>query len=146
MPTIAHPHPPALDAIIAVTEAAVFLREMLDRAVAPLGITGGQYTILRILKRAGVEGANRAEILRQVTDKKADLTRQLDGLERLGFVSRSRPASDRRVVISAITPAGAAALEALNPHFREMLSQLSALLSQDHWETLTTLCRELKQP
>jgi DNA-binding MarR family transcriptional regulator len=143
MPDSHHQHPPALDAIIAVTDAAVFFRDMLDRAVAPLGITGGQYTILRILRRAGSAGANRAEILRQVTDKKADLTRQLDGLVRLGFVTRSRPVSDRRVVISTITPQGAAALEHLNPLFHSMLARLEPALAPAEWQSLANLCRAL---
>lgn len=136
-------HSSTLEAIIAVSEAAVFLRDMLDRAVAPLGITSAQYTILRILKRAAPDGCNRADILRQVLGKKADLTRQLDGLERLGFIRRVRPATDRRIVISTITPQGAEALERVDPLFREMLALLSKALAPEQWTTVAELCRTI---
>lgn len=141
MPHTGINHSFTLEAIIAVSEAAVFLRDMLDSAVAPLGITSAQYTILRILKRAAPDGCNRAEILRQVLGKKADLTRQLDGLERLGFIARTRPASDRRVVIATITPQGVEALGHVDPLFREMLARLSKTLSPEQWITIAKLCR-----
>lgn len=136
-------HSFTLEAIIAISEAAVFLRDMLDSAVAPLGITSAQYTILRILKRALPNGCNRAEILRQVLGKKADLTRQLDGLERLGFIARTRPASDRRVVIATITFDGTEALKQVDPLFREMLAHLSKTLLPEQWVTVARLCRTI---
>ncbi len=140
-----HEVSPALGAIIAINEASAYLRDYLDRAVAPLGVTGGQYVILRILKRAAPSGLNRAEMLRQIIDKKADLTRQLDGLDRLGFIVRTRPDNDRRIVISTITPAGEEALERIAPLFKETLNRLDAGLAAGQWNELARLCRAVTE-
>ncbi len=134
---------PALSAILAINEASVYLRDIVDQVVAPLGITGGQYTILRILKRNEQPGCNNAEILRQVVDKKADITRQLDGLSRLGLIKRERLESDRRVVMSAITTSGVEALERLDVLFRDMLAELGEKLLPKQWADVAELCRAI---
>lgn len=140
-----HEVSPALSAIIAINEASAYLRDYLDRAVAPLGVTGGQYIILRILKRAAPGGLNRAEMLGRIIDKRADLTRQLDGLDRLGFIVRTRPDNDRRIVISTITPAGEEALERIDHVFRETLVRLDGLLAAEQWNELVRLCRAVTE-
>lgn len=142
---VRHEVSPALSAIIAINEASAYLRDYLDRAVAPLGVTGGQYVILRILRRVAPRGLNRAEMLRQIIDKKADLTRQLDGLDRLGFIVRTRPDNDRRIVISAITSAGEEALERIDPLFKERLNRLDGALAAEQWSELARLCRAITE-
>ncbi len=97
---------PALDAIIAVSQAAEFFRTKVDMAVAPLDITGVQYTILRVLKRVYPMGMSRTDIHAQIIEKSVDVTRSIDGLEKNGLVVRSRPLKVLLLYVSTITDIG----------------------------------------
>ncbi len=134
---------PALDAIINVSIASEFLQQQVDKAVAPLAITGVQYNILRILKRVLPEGVSRTDILRQLIEKSVDVTRSIDGLAKLGYVERTRPEADRRLSMTKITEAGIRALEQVDPLFFTMLGEMNAVLSDDELRELSRLCEKL---
>lgn len=138
-----HQRFPALDAIIAVSEAAEFFRSKVDTAVAPLDITGVQYTILRVLKRAYPAGLSRTDIHAHIIEKSVDVTRSIDGLEKGGFVVRSRPQQDRRLSIATITDKGIQALEQVDPMFFTMLQKFSATMTPDEFIELTRLCKKV---
>jgi DNA-binding MarR family transcriptional regulator len=137
-----HRHP-ALDAIINVTNASEYFGLKLDRAVAPLGITGVQYKILRMLKRSHPIGMSRSEIVHQLPEKTVDVTRSTDGLVKLGMVERVRAEEDRRLSISIITEKGIGALEQVNPYFFTMLEEVNKLLSEEEFRALSALCEKL---
>lgn len=134
---------PALDAIIAVSMASEFLRTQVDKACAPLEITGVQYNILRILKRSSPEGMSRTEILRHLIEKSVDVTRSIDGLIRLGFVRRERPEQDRRLSITSITAEGIEALHKTDPLFYSMMNQMGQGMSEEEFRALSQLCHKL---
>ncbi|MCS6808018.1 MAG: hypothetical protein RML40_04990 [Bacteroidota bacterium] len=138
-------HVPALDAIINVARAAEFLRNQVDKAVEPLHITGVQYNILRVLKRAYPQGLSRTEVLKHLIEKSVDVTRSIDGLIRLGYVVRERPDNDRRLSITTITERGIQALADVDPHFFSMLEAMSRVLSPDEFRELSRLCAKLIQ-
>lgn len=145
-PTPQRPHThsnPALDAIITVSMAAEFLRTQVDKAVAPLEITGVQYNILRVLKRSSPEGLSRTEILRHLIEKSVDVTRSIDGLIRLGLVRRERPEQDRRLSITSITEAGIEALQKTDPLFYSMMSQMGNGMTEAEFRELSRLCHKL---
>lgn len=140
----AHRHSrPELEAIIGITRAAEFLRQKVDQAVEPLKITGVQYNILRILKRAHPQGLSRTDIVRQLIEKSVDVTRSIDGLAALGFVERARDEQDRRLSISTITDAGIEALQRVDPMFFEFLGALRSALDAEEFQTITRLCDKL---
>jgi DNA-binding MarR family transcriptional regulator len=87
----------------------------LAAALAPHGLTGKLYNVLRAVRRAGAKGLTAAEIGAQMTDPRADVTRLVDRLVREGFVARAGDARDRRIVRTILTPAGAKTLAALDP-------------------------------
>ena len=64
--TPAHFKYPALEAIIQISIASEHLKQLLDKAIEPLGINGGHYSILRILKRSYPEGLSRIDIVKQM--------------------------------------------------------------------------------
>jgi DNA-binding MarR family transcriptional regulator len=134
---------PTLDAIITVSMAAEFLRSQVDKAVAPLEITGVQYNILRVLKRCSPEGLSRTEILRHLVEKSVDVTRSIDGLIRLNLVRRERPEQDRRLSITSITEAGIDALHKTDPLFYSMMSQMGQRMNDDEFRELSRLCHKL---
>lgn len=84
--------------------------EVLGRDMAALlelhGLSNTQYNVLRILRGAGSDGIPCSEISDRMVRHDPDVTRLLDRMEKAGFVTRLRSASDRRVVLTSITPKG----------------------------------------
>ena len=139
-----HSHP-VLEAIISVSRCAEFLRAQVDKAVEPLSITGVQYNILRVLKRAHPEGLSRSEVLRELIEKSVDVTRSIDGLIKAGYVERTRPEKDRRLSITTITEKGIQALGEVDPYFYAMMQAMGTALSEEEFRHLAELCRKLQR-
>lgn len=134
---------PILDAIININVAASFLHAKVDEACAPLGITGVQYNILRIVQRAPKEGFTRNDIVRQLIEKSVDVTRSIDGLVKLGFVEREPSSTDRRMVLHRITAQGNTALTSIDPQFRLMLNSIGAAFTEKELRSLSKLCEKV---
>lgn len=64
-----------------------------------------QYNVLRIL-RGALEGLPCGEIASRMITRDPDITRLLDRLEKRGLISRCRETTDRRTVMTRITPEG----------------------------------------
>lgn len=121
--------------------ASRFEQEMSD-LLRPHGITPTQYNVLRILRGATPGGLACNAVLDRLLTRDPDITRLLDRLERLGYVTRARDEQDRRVVITQVTPAGLELLHALDEPVKalhasqlgslgpERLGQLSELLGE----------------
>jgi DNA-binding MarR family transcriptional regulator len=112
----------------------------LNRLLRPLDLTGATYNILRILDGAGASGRSCGDISEQLIAEVPDMTRLLDRLERLEYVSRARSNVDRRMVRVTITEKGKGVLDSLHEsvrdcHIRQLghlgqtkLAELGALL------------------
>lgn len=87
------------------------------------------YNILRILRGQKGNGLSCTEISERMVTRDSDITRLIDRLEKAEFVRRERSTTDRRVVLTSITGAGAALLERLDAPMlalhRETLGHLS---------------------
>jgi len=68
-------------------------------------LSATQYNVLRIL-RGAPEGLACGEIANRMITRDPDITRLLDRLEKRGLVSRARQTTDRRTVLTLISPAG----------------------------------------
>ena len=116
----------------AAEEVVLSLVRTADQLVAPLaerlravGLSLSQYNILRILRGAGDQGLTCGDISERMVRRDPDLTRLLDRLEKRELVARERSASDRRVVLTTLTPAGRELLGSLD---REVESTVQATL------------------
>ena len=137
---------PALEAILDISIAAEFLRQQVDKACSPLGINGGQYAILRLLKRAYPDGMSRTEIVKNLIEKTTDVTRQIDGLEQKGFAERIRVQEDRRLSLARITQSGMEIMEKVDPLFMAMLAEISKSISEDECKEVSSLCKKIYTP
>ena len=137
---------PALEAILDISMAAEFLRQQVDKACSPLGINGGQYTILRLLKRAYPEGMSRTEIVKHLIEKTTDVTRQIDGLEQKGLAERIRVQEDRRLSLARITESGMEVMERVEPLFMAMMSEISKSITEDECKEVSILCKKIYTP
>jgi len=131
-------------------EAEVFLALQLaaNRVLDPwacylkgVGLTHGQYNVLRILRGARPESLSCGEIAERMISRDPDITRLLDRLDKQGLVERHRDEADRRAVRTRISAAGLSLLEridvpanmvhaALAPLGRQRLEQLNSLLGE----------------
>ena len=96
-----------------LVRAASKLDAELNRVLRPLDLTSATYNILKVLRSAGGAGRSCGDISEQLTAQVPDMTRLLDRLERLGYVSRERSSIDRRMVKVLITDRGIEILDSL---------------------------------
>jgi DNA-binding MarR family transcriptional regulator len=83
----------------------------LRREVHPLGITGGQVSLLVQIKRKPGIGARELAALERVSP--AAISGAVDRLERAGLIERRTVAADRRRHGLTVSPAGARVLRAV---------------------------------
>jgi DNA-binding MarR family transcriptional regulator len=134
---------PQHEAMLALFVAASDLRAQVDKKCDEFGISGQQYNILRILRGVYPEGHACGEIGRRMIERSPDVTRRIDGLEKMGLVERSRSTQDRRVVISTITKKGLDVLERLDPFITEVDQAIHSKLNDQEWSDLARMCETL---
>ena len=105
-----------------VRTADALTRE-LELLLQPYGLTTTQYNVLRILRGAGDEGSTCSGISERLLAFDPDVTRLLDRLEKVRLVQRSRSTTDRRVVMTIITPGGLELLAKLDEPVDSRLRQ-----------------------
>jgi DNA-binding MarR family transcriptional regulator len=102
------------EAVLSIARAAALLEHELLEVLRPHALTPTQYNALRILRGAEPAGLCRNEVRDRLVAPVPDATRLLERLEDAGLVGREREPGDRRFVRTRITPAGLAALAALD--------------------------------
>lgn len=96
------------------------------------GLTGPQYNVLRILRGAGKDGLPCGKILERMLTQLPDLTRLVDRLENEGYVTRTRSAGDRRVILIRISAKGLELLQDVdNPILELHAAQFASLTSSE---------------
>jgi DNA-binding MarR family transcriptional regulator len=96
-----------------LVRAASRLEGELNRTLRPYDLTTATYAILSILDRAGSVGLSCGDVAGQLIAEVPDMTRLLDRLERLEYVTRERSAHDRRMVRVKLTARGAEVVQNL---------------------------------
>lgn len=90
-------------------------RAQVDKAVAPYGLTHAKYTVLARLYGHGLRQPDSPPSQRELADiaglEAVYMSKLVTGLERDGFVSRTRHPDDTRTMQLALTRAGAKAIE-----------------------------------
>lgn len=106
-----------------------------DKALAPLGLTSRQGTVL--LNCARHEANTPVELAFYNGIDVSSMSRLLDRLEQRGLVTRARSGTDRRKVIVELTPKGLALVKKGMP--------LAAEVAQAAWGNVTEREREVFQ-
>jgi DNA-binding MarR family transcriptional regulator len=97
-----------LEAYLNLCRTADAIQRETNAVLRARGLTAAQYNVLRILRGAGAQGLSCSELGSRLVTFDPDVTRLLDKLEARGLVQRQRDLADRRVVVTSLTPAGAA--------------------------------------
>jgi DNA-binding MarR family transcriptional regulator len=120
---------PEEDAFLGLVRTVEVLSRPLAQLLKTEDLSSTQYNVLRIL-RGSPDGLTCGEISERMITRDSDITRLLDRLEKRNLVARCRETSDRRVVLTRITPEGLTLLgrldePVLNTH-RQLLGHLGA--------------------
>jgi DNA-binding MarR family transcriptional regulator len=130
-----------------LTELAELLRLAMRRlrrgtreALAPLGLSGSEASVVRMLAtgslRMSVIAGRLAVVPRTVTDI-------VDGAELAGFVTRLADPGDRRSTLVELTPAGRRLLDQLDSARRQSAARVFGSLTEGQRGELLVLLREI---
>jgi DNA-binding MarR family transcriptional regulator len=89
-----------------VLYTAWWIKTMVSKQLKPLGLTGEQYNVLRILKGKHPEQMCVRDIGCRMIEKNSNVPRIIDRLELKKLVTRSTSMIDKRETVITITPAG----------------------------------------
>lgn len=106
----------------------------LRREVHPLGITGGQVSLLVQIKRKPEIGVRELAALERVSP--AAMSGAVDRLERAGLIRRRTDAADRRRQGLSVSPAGERVLRAVKRRRTAWLASRLERLSAEELDTL----------
>jgi len=109
-----------------VQRAARALARRFDLALAPVGLTNGQFSLLMALNRAEAPGIGNVAAL--LAMDRTTLTAMLKPLVRRGLVTVTVDAADRRARRLALTPAGRALLASAVPLWQRAHAETERLL------------------
>jgi DNA-binding MarR family transcriptional regulator len=131
--------------ILNIARTAEYLAAATARMLRTVDLTGTQYNVLRILRGAGAEGLSCSEIGERMVTKESDVTRLLDRMEARGFISRERPANNRRIVIASITDEGLRVLTELDKPIDDLNRNLVGHLEKGKQKTLNELLETIRK-
>ena len=115
-----------------------------DRALAPAGLTVAQFSLLRMLQRAGP--CSLSQLSAATGHDRTTLNRTLAPLEQAGLVE-STSAADRRRRIVAVTGKAREAMRRGQPHWEQAQAEIRESLGKDYERLFAILDRiEALQP
>lgn len=109
------------------------MTELYDRALAPVGISAPQFTLLGAIAILGPGPVSR--LAGHLALDRTTLTRNLKLLEKQDWIE-TRPGEDRRERVASLTADGQAALERALPLWREAQARVEGALGGERWRRL----------
>jgi DNA-binding MarR family transcriptional regulator len=134
---------PAMMAVTSVMRAQQLLLARLNEALEPYGLTFARYEALMLLffSRRGSLPLGKMGVRLQVHP--TSVTNLIDGLEKVGYVTRSPHPNDRRATLATITDTGRATAEQATLALNEIRFGLGSLEPAE-LDTLTGVVRSLR--
>ncbi len=112
-----------------------------DKALRPVGLTNGQFSILLVLSRPMPTGIS--DIVALLGLDRTTLTAALKPLERRGLVQLGTGVQDRRARQIGLTDAGREVVGAAMPHWERAQAELGALMGDTDLEVFRAELRSL---
>jgi DNA-binding MarR family transcriptional regulator len=133
------PMTPEQEVLLTLQRTADAFERKLVEVLKPYGVSPTQYNVLRILRGAGKDGLPCGAIAERMVTRDPDITRLLDRLDKMGFITRERGQKDRRVVTTTITEAGLKLLKQLDKPLTDTGNELVKNLSKAQMQQLVEL-------
>jgi DNA-binding MarR family transcriptional regulator len=132
------------ETVVALLKTAGHIRRLQHPVLAPYGLTGQQYNVLRILRGAGDAGLPTLSVAERLIEHTPGITRLIDRLEAKQLVRRERPAADRRQVYCFINPTGLDLLATLDPLIEQAARRTLRHLTKTEMRTLQALLEKIR--
>ena len=121
------------------------LMAALERDLAPTGLNLGDYQVLVFLSESPERLLRMCDLAGRLQLSPSGLTRRLDGLVRANLVERRRSASDRRVMLAALTSKGLRVLEDSAPvHVASVRRRMIDLLDDDELRVIAGVFQKIR--
>jgi len=130
---------------LSVIRTGAMLQDDFERMLAPYGLGGAQFNVLRILRGAGTGGLCRNELRDRMLTRMPDMTRLLDRMERSGLVARTRKDEDRRMVTTRLTREGRQLIDSIDADAAREQKRRFRSLSDTQLHALIDLLQEVQR-
>jgi DNA-binding MarR family transcriptional regulator len=136
-----HSNPPPTPCLCnALRQASRAVSRLYDEELRGVGLRTTQYSLLRVLARAGQ--VRQGELSGLTSLDETTLTRNLRPLIDAGWIA-VRSGADRREKLVSITEAGTAKLAQARPAWERAQTRMQALLPEGAWQALLALLPEV---
>ena len=122
------------------------LRVLEDKLFLEHGLSAQQYNALRLLAARGHEGLATLEVAKRLVSRAPDITRLINPLVEMGWISRTRPKENRRLAILCITEAGKCLLDRLESPVTLCGTEQLGHLNEVELGELTRLLQKARGP
>lgn len=122
--------------------AARAVTRRYDAMLRPYGVTSAQFSLMGGIKRG--EGQTVTELAEKNGIDRTSLTRNLDRLEKLGFIA-SHPADKGNARVCDLTDAGEALVEVLVPVWVKAQKEVQQMLSAADFSTTLSVLKRLSR-
>ena len=112
-----------------IRDAHRAMQRRLEEAIAPLGVSRGQWYFLRVLWEG--DGLTQRELSARVGMMEPTTVVALNGMEKTGLIRRERSPEDRRKIHIYLTQKGSKLREDLLPLAREVNEKASVGISEE---------------
>jgi DNA-binding MarR family transcriptional regulator len=119
--------------------SARIVSAIYDEALEPSGLSVAQFSLLRMLQRAGP--CSLTALAEATGHDRSTLNRTLRPLEQAGLVASSPCGEDLRARIVGITDEARAAMRAAQPHWEAAQDRIRRALGTDHGHLFASLDR-----
>ena len=120
-------------------ETVADLEAAMEVDLAPTGLMPGDYQVFVYLSEAEDRAVRMCDLAGKLQLSPSGLTRRLDGLVQAGWVERRPSATDRRVMLAVLTPAGFDKLvEAAPVHVDSVRRHMIDLLTVDELRAIAS--------
>lgn len=137
--------PSAVEAFLHLLRTGTDVDEAFGRFLKRHDISPGRFTVLMLLTRHPPQPVNPGELADCAGVTPATMTGLIDTLERDGFVRRQPDASDRRMMLVALTAKGRSFLKKIVPQYYRRVSALMAHTSVANRKTLVNLMARIQR-
>jgi DNA-binding MarR family transcriptional regulator len=117
------------------------MRREMEASLRRSGLTVTQWRALGVLLHD--PGATHSDLMRQLEIEAPSVTSLVNGMERKGWVKRTRSSSDARVKRLSLTPHGRGMIEDVQEAMQPIEARMASTLSASEQATLKRLLRTM---
>jgi|GEM_PF-6113189 len=112
------------EALLSLLKTTEMVLQHARRTLFTDQLSQAQFNILMILSHEPVKGISQKEISKRLITTKGNTSQHIARLEDVGFLKRKYSNKDRRYNTITISAKGKRVLDAVEPHYREQISEI----------------------